>query len=58
LRAGLRKRDIIVAVNDRSVATVDDIHRSLAGQPAGTPVTLTVLRDGQRREVHVISDEV
>jgi len=57
LRAGLRERDIIVAVNGKGVATVDDIHRSLAGQSAGTPVTLAILRDGQRREVHVISGE-
>ena len=58
LRAGLRERDIIVAVNGRGVATVDDIHKSLVGQTGGTLVNLTILRDGQRREVSVTSDEV
>jgi S1-C subfamily serine protease len=57
LQAGLHEHDIIVAVNGKGVATVDDIHRSLVGQLAGTPVTLAVLRDGQRREVNVISGE-
>ncbi len=57
LRAGLRERDIIVAVNGKGVATVDDIHRALTGQSAGSPVTLAILRDGQRHELRVISGE-
>ncbi len=57
-RAGLREHDIIAAVNGKGVATVDDIHKLLAGQSAGTLVNLTILRDGQRREVSVTSDEV
>jgi S1-C subfamily serine protease len=57
-RAGLREHDIIVAVNGNGVATVDDIHRLLVGQSAGAQINLTILRDGQRRELRVISDEV
>ena len=56
-RAGLLERDLIVAVNDASVSTVDDIHRVLVGQSAGALFTLTILRGGQRREIEVIAGE-
>ena len=57
-RAGLRERDLVVAMNGESVATVDDIHRRLAGCAPGTRLTLTVLRDSQRREVEVVTGEL
>jgi S1-C subfamily serine protease len=57
-RAGLREGDLIVALNGQSIATVDDIHRLLTGQPAGSVIKLTILRDQERREVQVISGEV
>jgi len=56
-RAGLREHDLIVAVNGKSAATVDDIHRSLVGQSAGALINLTILRDGERREMRVVSGE-
>ncbi len=56
-RAGLLERDVIVLVNGESVRSVDDIHRLLVGKEAGTLVTLTVLRGGQRREITVMSGE-
>jgi S1-C subfamily serine protease len=57
-RAGLREHDLIVALNGHSVATVDDIHRQLAGQLAGTPIRLTILRGTERREVTVVPGEL
>jgi len=57
-RAGLRERDLIVKVNGKSVASVDDIHRLLTGESAGAAFDLTILRGGQRRELRVIAGEV
>jgi len=53
-KAGLRERDLIVAVNGVGVADVDDVHRVLAGQAAGTELTLTMLRDGEPKEAKVV----
>jgi serine protease Do len=52
-RAGLRKDDIIVAVNDQPVASPSDLTRRIASTPPGTRATLTVVRDGGRKTVQV-----
>ncbi len=57
-KAGVAEGDILLALNSEGVATVDDVHRLLAGTPAGSSVTLTVLRDGERRELSVTTGEV
>jgi S1-C subfamily serine protease len=56
-RAGLRERDLIVALNGQNVANVDDIHRLLSGLPAGSTLRLSILRGGERRELHVVPGE-
>jgi S1-C subfamily serine protease len=56
-RAGIREKDLIIGVNGDSVATVDDLHRRLSGCEPGTRLTLTVLREMQRREVEVVTGE-
>jgi S1-C subfamily serine protease len=56
-RAGLHEGDWIVAVEGEAVASVDDIHRALAGQAAGSVCRLTILRDGGRMEVPVTCGE-
>ncbi|MGH2523977.1 MAG: S1C family serine protease [Anaerolineales bacterium] len=58
LRAGLREKDRIVALNGQRVASVDDIHRLLTGHGPGQPLTLTVLRGGEKRELQVIPGEI
>jgi S1-C subfamily serine protease len=45
--AGLRAGDILLAMNDRLVSDVDDVHRLLTALGEGHAVTLTVLR-GER----------
>jgi hypothetical protein len=40
------------------VASVDDIHRLLTGWPAGSPLNLTVLRNGERLQVQLIPGEM
>lgn len=56
-RAGLREKDRIISLDGQPVATVDDIHRLLTGHTPSAPLTLTVLRGGERREVRVIPSE-
>ncbi len=54
-RAGLRERDLIVGLNGQTVATVDDIHRQLAGTSAGATLKLTILRGDERRDLLVVA---
>jgi serine protease Do len=46
-RAGLRVYDLIVAVDGASVATNDELIRTVAARVPGTTVRLNVLRDGR-----------
>ena len=55
-QAGLRVNDLIVAINQVDVESVDDLHRFLAEWPIGKPVEIDLIR-GQRRQVRVITPE-
>jgi S1-C subfamily serine protease len=57
-RAGLRDGDLLVAVNGRPVATVDDVHRMLVAWPIGEPLTMTVLRGPARVDLAVTPAEM
>lgn len=46
-RAGIQSNDIIIAINDRIVTSVDDIHRLLNVIPVDQELTLSVVR-GER----------
>ena len=54
--AGLRVNDLIVAINQVDVESVDDLHRFLAEWPIGKPVEIDLIR-GQRRHILVITPE-
>ncbi|HET7853995.1 MAG TPA: trypsin-like peptidase domain-containing protein [Candidatus Methylomirabilis sp.] len=56
-QAGVREGDLIVAVNGKGVASVDDIHRLLTGWSPGSRFALTILRDGERHQMEVVSGE-
>ncbi len=45
--AGLIPNDLIVALNDRVVTSIDDLHRLLGGLPANAPIALSIVR-GER----------
>jgi S1-C subfamily serine protease len=47
-QAGVKTDDILVAINDRVVAGVDDVHRLLARLPADALCELTLLRGGRK----------
>lgn len=49
--AGIRSGDIIVSAGGEPVRTVEDILAVLRQHEPGDELTLTVVRDGQRREV-------
>jgi S1-C subfamily serine protease len=51
--ASLQTGDLVVAIGDRPVETVDDVHRLLVAWPIGTPLTVAVVRGVDRRDVTV-----
>ena len=52
-RAGVRARDIIVALGGSAVTAVDDLQRLLTRDHIGRVTTLTVLREGAQLELTV-----
>jgi len=56
-RAGLRDGDIIVALEGKPVAGVDDLHRLLADIRAGATCLLTVLRLTEKLELKIVPEE-
>ncbi|MGD1970127.1 MAG: trypsin-like peptidase domain-containing protein [Desulfobacterales bacterium] len=55
-KGGLRVNDLIVAINQVDVESVDDLHRFLAEWPIGQPVELDVIR-GQRHQILVVAPQ-
>jgi len=56
-RAGLRETDVIVALDGKPVAGVDDLHRLLTDARVGMSNTLTVLRRTEKLELQVVPEE-
>lgn len=52
-KAGLREGDVITSIDGRLINSVDDLHRFLARATAGTPITLTVVRDAKLLELQI-----
>ncbi len=46
--AGLRDGDIIVGYGDKPIASIDDLHRLLTEEQAGTAAELTVIRGAEK----------
>jgi S1-C subfamily serine protease len=57
-KAGLGPNDILVAVNSRDIASIDELYHFLSEWPVGQPVGLTVIRHENRKEVEVVPAEV
>ena len=51
--AGLQAGDLIIAVNDRLVASVDDLHQLLSRLPIDRPIALSILRGSRLQEFEV-----
>jgi hypothetical protein len=47
----------VVALNDRAVRTVDDMHRMLVGWPLGDSLKIGVIRGDRRFDVAIVPVE-
>ena len=56
-RAGLRRGDIITALNGTAVNDQNSFRNMIAGAAPGAEVTLTVKRDGREQQVRATLDE-
>lgn len=54
----LRANDIIIAFNDQSVSSIDDLHKFLNETSVGKPAQLTILRNRKPAYVRVIPAEL
>ena len=52
-RAGVRRYDVITAVDGRAVPNTSDLIRTIASREPGTTVTLQLTRDGRAQDVEV-----
>ncbi len=56
-RAGLRKGDVITALNGNAISDPNTFRNQIAGTPPGTEVTLTVKRSGREQQVRATLGE-
>lgn len=56
-RAGVRPRDIVLALGDSVVTGVDDLQRILTGETIGRPTRIALLRDGGQLELTITPSE-
>ncbi len=56
-RAGLRAKDVILAVNDYDISNSEALPNTLAGFKAGDTIRLTIERDGKRMEITATLDK-
>jgi len=56
-RAGLREGDVIVALDEKPVAGVDDLHRLLTDAQVGARCKLTVIRHTERLGLTIVPEE-
>jgi S1-C subfamily serine protease len=55
---GLRPEDLIVAVNETQVTSVEDLQRLMAAELIGVSVRVRVLRAGQELELDLVPAEL
>ena len=53
-RAGLREGDIITEINSQAVRSAEDLEKALASLSADSRVSLSYLRDSERRMAEVV----
>jgi len=56
-RAGLRRGDVITALNGQAVTDPNSFRNAVASTPPGSEITLTVKRDGSERQVRATLGE-
>jgi S1-C subfamily serine protease len=53
----LREADVIVALDDKPVAGVDDLHRLLTDAQVGVRSSLTLIRHTERLTLPIVPEE-
>jgi len=53
-KAGMKAGDIIVAVNGKPIHNGGELIERVTSTPIGTPLTVTVLREGKHEDFHVV----
>jgi S1-C subfamily serine protease len=56
-RAELREGDVIFALDDNPVCSVDDLHRLLTGARIGAKCKIELLRDSRKTILSVLAQE-
>ena len=56
-KAGVRNLDMIIALDGKPVAGVDDLHRLLTDARVGVSSTLTILRNTDKLQVKIVPQE-
>jgi S1-C subfamily serine protease len=56
-RAGLRGGDVIIALDSKPIAGVDDLHRLLTDAQVGVQCTVTVIRYTERLQLSIVPEE-
>jgi S1-C subfamily serine protease len=55
--AGLREGDIIVGLDDRPIASIDDLHKILTHHQVGVRSPLTILRRTEKLVIEIVPEE-
>jgi S1-C subfamily serine protease len=56
-KAGLHEGDVIVGYNGQSIVSIDDLHRLLTREGAGTRSQLTIIRRTEKLMLEIIPTE-
>ena len=56
-KAGIRRGDVIVAVNGKPVSDPNSLRNQIAGTPPSTQIQITVVRDGHEQQIPVTLSE-
>ncbi len=52
-KGGIKAKDIITAVDGKTVSSTRELSRTIAGSPVGEKVEISLLRNGKEKTVHV-----
>jgi S1-C subfamily serine protease len=56
-RAQLEEGDLIVELDGRTVGSIDELHAQLTDARTGVPTRLSIVREGEKREVTIVPAE-
>jgi S1-C subfamily serine protease len=58
MQAGLAEGDLIVAFDNVPIASIDDLHAQLSDARVGRPASITIVRNGKRRQLTIVPAEL